>query len=664
MVRLFQNRLLVALLGSATALLVAGCVVGPDYERPNLPFDLNNFATTQDEEATDEKTEAETQAEAVNSSLSDVHSWWANLNDPLLTELLSRSCQENPGLLEAASRISQARSQREIVVGRLWPQLSGDLSYSRSRIAPFSSSQTGRRSGDTFDAFTNAYQATWEIDLFGQIERSIEAANARAHVAQEDYRDVLISLMSDIATNYVELRVLQHRHAIAKENIEVQTKNMELAETRNKAGLVGLLDVKQAETSVRTTEAMIPTLEEQIRLRLNRLSVLSGQPPSQQFYEYIGTGPVPTPLIGIRSGIPAQLVSQRPDIRGAEKELHAANADIGVAVADLYPRLSLIGNPSFDTAQFRNWFRSQSYGFSVGPTFQWNIFTMGRTLNAIEAQKAAREQAEMRFRNAVLLAVEEVDNGLISFRKSRQRAQTLEKAAAAAAESVGLSESTYQIGNGTFQRVVDAQRQLLQTQDQLATAHGDVVLAWINTYRALGGGWGNAPGTTTAGTVGGTHGGADFGFEGYSDPSIGSGLPGSGFGQPADEEEPDREAPADLAPDDQGTDDTEDDASDFNPVAGAPRPPSRNTGVPLPILESLHQPPRPSPWSTITPQAPLDLSGQQQPIQRSRTAWGSARNPLSVPQLPPDLKKLPGRSVSGQAPANSQPSPWSSLPRS
>ncbi len=664
MVRLFQNRLLVALLGSATALLVAGCVVGPDYERPNLPFDLNNFATTQDEEATDEKTEAETQAEAVNSSLSDVHSWWANLNDPLLTELLSRSCQENPGLLEAASRISQARSQREIVVGRLWPQLSGDLSYSRSRIAPFSSSQTGRRSGDTFDAFTNAYQATWEIDLFGQIERSIEAANARAHVAQEDYRDVLISLMSDIATNYVELRVLQHRHAIAKENIEVQTKNMELAETRNKAGLVGLLDVKQAETSVRTTEAMIPTLEEQIRLRLNRLSVLSGQPPSQQFYEYIGTGPVPTPLIGIRSGIPAQLVSQRPDIRGAEKELHAANADIGVAVADLYPRLSLIGNPSFDTAQFRNWFRSQSYGFSVGPTFQWNIFTMGRTLNAIEAQKAAREQAEMRFRNAVLLAVEEVDNGLISFRKSRQRAQTLEKAAAAAAESVGLSESTYQIGNGTFQRVVDAQRQLLQTQDQLATAHGDVVLAWINTYRALGGGWGNAPCTTTAGTVGGTHGGADFGFEGYSDPSIGSGLPGSGFGQPADEEEPDREAPADLAPDDQGTDDTEDDASDFNPVAGAPRPPSRNTGVPLPILESLHQPPRPSPWSTTTPQAPLDLSGQQQPIQRSRAAWGSARDPLSVPQLPPVLKKLPGRSVSGQAPANSQPSPWSSLPRS
>ena len=257
MVRLFQNRLLVALLGSATALLVAGCVVGPDYERPNLPFDLNNFATTQDEEATDEKTEAETQAEAVNSSLSDVHSWWANLNDPLLTELLSRSCQENPGLLEAASRISQARSQREIVVGRLWPQLSGDLSYSRSRIAPFSSSQTGRRSGDTFDAFTNAYQATWEIDLFGQIERSIEAANARAHVAQEDYRDVLISLMSDIATNYVELRVLQHRHAIAKENIEVQTKNMELAETRNKAGLVGLLDVKQAETSVRTTEATV-----------------------------------------------------------------------------------------------------------------------------------------------------------------------------------------------------------------------------------------------------------------------------------------------------------------------------------------------------------------------------------------------------------------------
>ncbi len=665
MVRLFQNRLLLALLSSATVSLVAGCVVGPDYERPNLPFDLNHFATTQDEEAATERSEAETQAEAVKSSLSDVHSWWANLNDPLLTGLLSRACQENPGLLEAASRISQARAQREIVVGRLWPQLSGDLSYSRSRIAPFSSSQTGRRSGDTFDAFTNAYQATWEIDLFGQIERSIEASNARAHVAQEEYRDVLISLMSDIATNYVQLRVLQHRHAIAKENIEVQTKNMELAETRNKAGLVGLLDVKQAETTVRTTEATIPNLEEQIRLRLNRLSVLSGQPPSQQFYEYIGIGPVPMPLVGIRSGIPAQLIQQRPDIRAAEKELHAANADIGVAVADLYPRVSLIGNPSFDTAQFRNWFRSQSYGFSVGPTFQWNIFTMGRTLNAIEAQKAAREQAEMRFRNTVLLAVEEVDNGLISYRKSRQRAQTLEKATAAAAESVGLSESTYQIGNGTFQRVVDAQRQLLQTQDQLATAHGDVVLAWINTYRALGGGWSNSPGTN-AGIASAGHGGADFGFDAYSGPSTGSDLPSSGFGQPADNQEGGPDVPPDMGPDGsetENTEDAEDGPSDFNPVAGAPRPPGRDTGIPLPILDALHQPPRPSPWSTTTPQAPLNLRGQQQPVQRSRTAWGPTPEPLSVPQLPPVPNKLPGKPVSTQTPSNPQPSPWGSLPK-
>ena len=468
--------------------LFAGCIVGPDFQRPSVPFDVRSFANTQEPPSVEHP-----EAVAAGGGRQDIHSWWRGLGDPLLVDLMVRACHNNPSVMEASARVAEARSIRESIVGTALPQIDTEIGFAHRRIAPASSGQEGRRSGDAFDSYTHNLRATWEIDLFGRIRRSVEASNARANVAEESYRDVLTSLMADVATNYVEMRVLQRRLAISRENAEVQTKNMKMARTRYKAGLVGLLDVKQAETGVQTTRAQIPGLEEQIRVRLHRLSTLIGQPPSQAFFAHLSEGSVPMPQIGIATGIPAQLVSQRPDVRLAEQDLHAATADIGVATAELYPQLTLLGSPSFDTAVFSQWYRSQSFGFNVGPTVRWNLFAFGRIMNTIEAQRAAADQAELRFRQAVLLAIEEVESGLVAYRKSQERAKVLSKAAEAAAEAVGLSESTYQIGRSTFQRVIDAQRQLLQSQDQLATARGDIVLSWIRTYRALGGGWGNSP---------------------------------------------------------------------------------------------------------------------------------------------------------------------------
>lgn len=610
--RFMPNNLLLTAVAMS---LLSGCIVGPDYERSGLPFELTSFAALNDTVQTTEDLEAE----AVSSGVAEVHEWWMNLNDPLLVQLLSQACQQNPGVLEASARIREARTRREIVIGSLWPQVTSDIGYAHRRIAPGSSGQEGRRSGDPFDSYTHNSRATWEIDLFGQIARNIEASDARAHAAQENYRDVLISLMAEIATNYVELRVLQHRHSIAEENLEVQSKNMEMADTRNKAGLVGLLDVKQAETTVRITEALLPSLEDQIRIRLNRLSILGGQPPSQEFYAYVGTGPVPQPAVGINAGIPAQLVRQRPDIRRAEKEVHAANADVGVAVADLYPQVSLLGSPSFDTPLFSKWYRSQSFGFSVGPSVRWNVFSMGRIINTIAAQEDVREQAEHRFKNSVLRAIEEVDSGLVSYRKAHERVVVLKNAAAAAAEAVGLSESTYQIGNSSFQRVVDAQRQLLQAQDQLAVANGDVVLAWIRTYRALGGGWLNAPAVTTSEATGVEllYGNDSFSCS-HSTANGVSALPGPVFGGhpfPANNAMPDGE-----------------------PIAGdPPDAPKPDSGRPLPILDELHQAPieRASPWSTKEPAAPLELKGPQEPLPTPRgRAWGNRTNMDVAPDLP------------------------------
>lgn len=467
-------------------ILASGCVVGPDYARPNLPFALNEFVTTHETQSS-EAYEADDTPPLTSSH--DIHGWWANLNDPMLVQLLADAKADNPSLLEAAARIKEANSRRDAATAAFWPQATQSSGYSRRRIAPGDSGQVGRRSGDPFDAYTFDIRASWELDLFGRIQRGIEATEARAVAQEENHRAVLVSLLADVATNYVDLRVLQHRLAIANSNLDVQRRNMQLASTRHEAGLVGLLDVKQAETVVRTTEALVPRLEEQIRLRLYRLAVLAGQTPSQQFVNEMGTGPIPVPKFGIHPGIPAHLVSQRPDIRRAEAELHAATADIGRAEGELYPQVTLVGNPTFDTSVIGDLYREQSFGYSLGPSVRWNIITMGRTRANIAATEAAAEQAEMRFRSAVLSAVEEVEAGAVSYRKARERVEVLTKATAAATESVQLSESTYQVGNSSFQRVVDAQRQLLQSQDQLATAYGEAVIAWIRTYRALGGGW-------------------------------------------------------------------------------------------------------------------------------------------------------------------------------
>jgi NodT family efflux transporter outer membrane factor (OMF) lipoprotein len=580
-----------------------GCAVGPDFHRPRVPFALSNFAANQDADA----------SQPVAEFASDVDDWWANLNDPLLTELIVSACSQNPGLQEALSRVSQARSQRDVTLGGLWPQASSEISYARRRFAPESSGQEGRRSGDGFDSFRHSLNASWEVDLFGRLQRQVEGSDARADSALEDYRGVVVSLMADIATNYIELRVFQQRLSIAKENLKVQSGNLELADTRQKAGLVGLLDVKQAETVVGTTEALVPSLEQEIRLRLNRLSVLTGKPPSQEFYARIGVGAVPRPIAGIGTGIPAELIQQRPDIRRAEKDLHAATADIGAAVGELYPQISLVGSPSFDTSVFGDWYRSQSFGYSVGPSIRWNVFQMGRLINTVAAQEAARDQAELRFRASVLNAIEEVESGLITYRKSNDRVEALQRAAEAAAEAVGLSESTYQIGNTSFQRIVDAQRQLLQTQDQLASARGDVILAWVRTYRALGGGWqtdprlGHTPGQTTQQW-------SSSNGQLVAPGGVGSELPSAEFGEPKPADGLKVPSPS-TRPGKKPANPTEPD-----PIAGKPpTPPDPNTGRQLPILEELHQ--KPLPWSTRKLPEPLSNVGPPTQLPTSPKLW-------------------------------------------
>lgn len=474
-----RHHMVSALLLAMLSVLAGGCIVGPDYARPDLPFSLENFIANEETGNPD----------PTGYTAADIHSWWENLNDPMLNQLLVQARNGNPSLQEAIARIEQASARIDVATAPFWPQVEHSSGYSRRRIAPGASSQIGRRSGDPFDSYTFDIRASWELDLFGRIQRGIEAAEARAVSQEENYHAVLVSLLADVATNYVDMRVLQHRLAIAKVNLDVQRKNMQLAETRRKAGLVGMLDVKQAETVVRTTEASIPRLEEQIRLRQYRLAILTGEPPSHGFVTRLGSGNVPVPTVGIQPGIPAHLVAQRPDIRLAEAELHAATADIGVVEGELYPQITLVGNPSFDTSRLGDLYREQSFGYSVGPSFRWDIITMGRTRANIAATEAAARQAELRFRSAVLSAIEEVEAGAFSYRKARERVDMLTKAVDAASESVQLSESTYQVGNSSFLRVVEAQRQLLQSQDQLASAYGEAVIAWIRTYRALGGGW-------------------------------------------------------------------------------------------------------------------------------------------------------------------------------
>ena len=332
-------------------------------------------------------------------------------------------------------------------------------------------------------------ELSWEPDVFGRVQRTIDSAWATTDAAIEAYRDVLVLLYSEVAANYVRVRTTQEQLEYARRNVALQEKAVELATKRVDAGVAPILDQRQAELNLATTESEIPPLEQQLQLDLNRLAVLLGQYPGTLHECLAEPQPIPVPTT-IPESVPCDLVRQRPDVRQAERLLAARCADLGVAMAELFPRFAINGSFALQANQFSNLFSGNSYNHTgVGPSFTWPIFQGFRIKCNIEAADAAVEEAVAAYEQTILLAVEEVEDAVVSFNKERERFAALERTVEASELTLESVLATYRAGKTDFLNVVATLQSLATAQNALAVSEGQVVQNLISIYQALGGGW-------------------------------------------------------------------------------------------------------------------------------------------------------------------------------
>ncbi|MBM4287457.1 MAG: efflux transporter outer membrane subunit [Deltaproteobacteria bacterium] len=461
------------------AIVAVGCTkVGPDFSSPAVQVRDNWLETGNQKLAT---------------GYDEHREWWRVFKDPALDRLITQAYQENLTLQQAGVRVLQARAQLGIAIGGLYPQTQQGVGVlEKNRV-----SERGVSQGATALNYTRSKlggEAAWELDFWGKLRRTVESADAGLEAAVAGYDSALVTLTADVANLYLTLRTLEKRLEIAHNNVETQKEALEIARFRFEGGVTSMRDVEQALTVLSSTEATIPSLEAQIRQTQNALCVLLGRPPAQLPELAPGTGVIPAPPPTVAVGIPADLLRRRPDLREAEWQAAAQCARIGVAKAELFPAFSLRGAfgftaadvGTFSLADMFQWRSREGFG---GPSFQWNILNYGRITNLVRVQDARFQELLLAYQNLVLKAQQEVEDNLIAFLKTEDRAKLLGDSTAAAARSLDLAMIQYREGMTDFTTVLTAQQNLLAQQDSLATSLGDIALSLVGVYRALGGGW-------------------------------------------------------------------------------------------------------------------------------------------------------------------------------
>ncbi len=461
------------------ALIIVGlalpaCTVGPDYEVPQTEVpDIWKY-----------KVMAE-----MDDDQSPLEGWWLNLNDPKIPLLVGEALEANYDLSIAAQRVEESRALLGVATGHYYPAIGGNASYQKAELSENGIQQLPPGVDNKFGVYDLGVGLAWEIDVFGRLRRRAESARASMEASVEDYRDVLVILVADVAANYVGVRTLQLRVEYAESNVEAQKDTLQLTQDRFDAGLTSLRDVTQAESNLATTQATIPALEAELEAAINRLAVLLGKAPGEVDYLLADPAKIPDPDEAITMGIPADIVRRRPDIRAAERQLASQTALIGVATADLYPTFTLSGLIGLQSISSGNLFDSSSTTWSILPGIQWPWFTGGRVQNQIRAEKARTQQAADFYQQTVLLALEEVETTLVAWQREKIRRDRLMEAVDATERTVALVNTQYLSGLTDFQSYLDAQRSLLEQQDDLARSEGLVVQSLIVLNRALGGGW-------------------------------------------------------------------------------------------------------------------------------------------------------------------------------
>jgi NodT family efflux transporter outer membrane factor (OMF) lipoprotein len=460
---------------AACLTLLAGCAVGPDYHPPKAKVSAQQW--------TSPLVGGETNGPA------DLAAWWKNFGDTNLDSFVTMAVQSNLTLRVAEAHVREARAERDVTSGSFWPSVGASGSYSRNRYGFNNFPPLPPGTPLDYNLYNAGFDATWELDIFGGTRRTIEAANAEMGAALFSQRDVLVSLLAEVARNYITARGYQQRLAITLQNIQVQEEILNLTSNRFENGLSSDLDVQQATALLNATEAEVPTLKTGFDQSVHHLAVLLGQPPGALMDKMSVEKPIPLTPPAVPVGLPSDLLQRRPDVQKSERELAAATARIGAAKSDLFPKFSLTGFAGLESISTANLFNYASRYWSAGPTVQWELFQAGSIRANVRVQNARQEQALDSYQQTVLIALEDAENALTAYAREQTRRESLSQSVQANEQALELSTQLYNNGLADFLHVLDSERSLYAAQDALVQSDQTVSLNLVQLYKALGGGW-------------------------------------------------------------------------------------------------------------------------------------------------------------------------------
>jgi NodT family efflux transporter outer membrane factor (OMF) lipoprotein len=463
-------------------LLLGACTVGPNYAGP--PQAIGSAATPPARFARADNTLATTAP--------TVADWWTTLNDPMLTWLEERALASNPNVAVAQARLKQARASLRLERANQAPNANASATYLHADLPAL---DLGSGGGTSVDFFNLGFDASWEIDLFGGRRRTVEAARASAAAAEANVADAQVSLSADVAQAYVGLRDAQQRLILAREASRMQRDTLKLTEQRFANGTASQLEVERLRNQVESTDAQILPLSSSVETYLNALAILIGEAPGTLDQRLTQVGPVPLPPAQVAVGDPTTLLQRRPDIRAAERNLAAQTAKIGVAEAAKFPRLNLMGIIGIGGTSLDALTDLDNLVTLGAPMLQWNVLNFGRANARVGQAEGARDEAEARYRGAVLAALRDAEDSLSRFRARRNTVATLARAKASADRSAVLMQQRYRAGAATLIDTLDAERQRVAADQSLSQAVAGLTNDYVALQKALGLGWRAPTGT-------------------------------------------------------------------------------------------------------------------------------------------------------------------------
>jgi multidrug efflux system outer membrane protein len=455
---------------TGAVLCLTGCTVGPDYATPSQSF-LDKWFSSE--------TKA-TSPEPINTA------WWTIFEDPLLEKYVEIAAENNKDLKIALANIRIARATRRESSGAFWPQIGGNADADRSKSSGAASSFNGGEIRNTYDA---SFDASWEIDIFGGNRRAMQASNSRIDVSIASYQDVMLSTLSDVARTYYEARGLQKRIAITEQNTQLLKETFVVIQDRLKAGEASEFDLSRAQGEYELTRARIPNLQAELRASLYSLSVLLGQPPETLLAEMQSIKPLPTPPDIVPVGLRSEILRRRPDIKVAESEFAASVADIGVETAELFPKFFLTGDIGSSARTFGDVFSAGSALWSLASMIQWSVFEGGAIRARIDVEEAESQAALASYEKSVLEALRDAESALTRYGEELETRKRLAQGIQSRRKSLSLAKQLFNAGEQDYLAVVDAERQLIDSVDDLIISETNSITKLISLYTALGGGW-------------------------------------------------------------------------------------------------------------------------------------------------------------------------------